>query len=152
LDSHVFHNQGSANERLWQAVIDSAVTEWVRGPERHKRKAEHFLFQDEDDFPFVCRSAGLNPESVRGSLWAIRAKLLLRRTRKSHNNTSPLSGPQPDRHIRSHIGPEKSCQFNRSMQHHLIIWSDNTSSREPICKAVLNQNLNRAVFLLHQRP
>ena len=74
MDSQVFHNQGSGNERLWQAVIDSAITEWVRGPERHKRKAEYFLFQDEDDFPFVCHFAGLNPESVRESLWAIRAQ------------------------------------------------------------------------------
>jgi len=74
LDSHVFHNQGSANERLWQAVINNAISEWVRGPELHKRNAEYFLFEDEEDFPFVCRSAGLNPGSVRESLWAIRAQ------------------------------------------------------------------------------
>ncbi len=29
---------------------------------------------------------------------------------------------------------------------------DNASSRETISKAVLSQNLNRAVFRLHQRP
>lgn len=69
-----FQNQGSANERLWLAVIDSAIADWVRGPGRHKRKAEYFLFQDEEDFPFVCRSAGLNPETVRETLWAIRAQ------------------------------------------------------------------------------
>jgi hypothetical protein len=74
LDGYIFHHQGSANERLWQAVIDSAIREWVRGSARHKRKAEYFLFQDEEDFPFVCRSAGLNPESVRETLWEIRAK------------------------------------------------------------------------------
>ena len=74
MNSHVFHNQGSANEKLWQAVIDNAITEWVRDPERHKRKAEYFLFEDEEDFPYVCRSAGLNPGSVRESLWAIRAQ------------------------------------------------------------------------------
>jgi hypothetical protein len=74
LESLIFHNQGSANARLWQAVIDSAIADWVHGPLCHKRKAEHFLFQDEDDFPFVCRSAGLNPESVRETLWAIRAQ------------------------------------------------------------------------------
>ena len=51
-----------------------AIAEWVRGPVGHKHNAEYFLFQDEDDFPFVCRSAGLNPESVRESLWAIRAQ------------------------------------------------------------------------------
>jgi hypothetical protein len=74
LEGIVFHHQGSANERLWLAVIDSAITEWVRGSMRQKRNVEYFLFQDEVDFPFVCRSAGLNPESVRESLWLIRAQ------------------------------------------------------------------------------
>jgi hypothetical protein len=74
LDGPVFQNQGSANEKLWQAVIDSAIADWARGPISHKRKAEYFLFQDEEDFPYVCRSAGLNPESVRETLWAIRAQ------------------------------------------------------------------------------
>jgi hypothetical protein len=70
----VFHNQARATQRLWQAVIESAIAEWVRGPMEHKHKAERFLFQDDDDFPFVCRSAGLNPESVRETLWGIRAQ------------------------------------------------------------------------------
>ena len=70
----IFHDQGSANQKLWLAVIESAIAEWVRGPMPHKHKAERFLFQDEDDFPFVCRSAGLNPECVRETLWAIRAE------------------------------------------------------------------------------
>lgn len=74
LDGLVFQNQGSANEKLWQAVIDSAIADWARGPIPHKRKAEFFLFQDEEDFPYVCRSAGLNPESVRETLWTIRAQ------------------------------------------------------------------------------
>jgi hypothetical protein len=69
----VFPNQTSANEKLWLAVIDSAIADWIRGPVTHKRKAEYFLFEDDDDFPFVCRSAGLNPESVRDTLWTIRA-------------------------------------------------------------------------------
>ncbi len=66
-------NQGSANERLWQAIINRVIADWVHGPHVHQRKAEFFLFQDEEDFPFVCRSAGLNPGSVRESLWMIRA-------------------------------------------------------------------------------
>ncbi len=70
----VFPNQGSANEKLWLAVIDSAIADWVRGPERNKRKAEFFLFEDEEDFPFVCRSAGLDPSKVRDTLWTIRAQ------------------------------------------------------------------------------
>jgi hypothetical protein len=67
-------NQGSANQKLWMAVIDSAIADWVRGPSDHKHKAEFFLFQDEEDFPFVCRSAGLDPNRVRESLWTIRAQ------------------------------------------------------------------------------
>ena len=74
MDRLAFHNQGSANQRLWLAVIESAIAEWMRGPMRHKHKADYFLFQDEEDFPFVCRSAGLNPEYVRETLWAIRAQ------------------------------------------------------------------------------
>ena len=74
MDCLVFHDQGSANQRLWMAVIESAIAEWVRGPVPHKHNAEYFLFQDEDDFPFVCRSAGLNPEYVRETLWVIRAE------------------------------------------------------------------------------
>jgi hypothetical protein len=74
LDSPIAQNQESASEKLWQAVIDSAIGEWVLGSEHHKRKAEYFLFQDEDHFTFVCRSAGLNPRSVRESLWVIRAQ------------------------------------------------------------------------------
>jgi hypothetical protein len=66
--------EGSTNEKLWMAVIDSAIADWVRGPAVHKRKAEFFLFEDQDDFPFVCRSAGLDPELVRDSLWAVRAQ------------------------------------------------------------------------------
>jgi hypothetical protein len=73
MDGHAIQDRGTANRKLWFAVIESAISEWVRGPVRHKRKAEHFLFEDQDDFPFVCRFAGLNPESVRETLWAIRA-------------------------------------------------------------------------------
>ena len=74
MDEQVFQNQGNATEKLWMAVIDSAIADWVRGPGRHKTKAEFFRFEDNDDFPFVCRSSGLNPECVRESLWAIRAR------------------------------------------------------------------------------
>lgn len=74
MDSLAIQNAGTAHKKLWRAVIDSAITEWVRGPVRLRRTAEYFLFHDENDFPFVCRSAGLNSESVRESLWAIRAQ------------------------------------------------------------------------------
>lgn len=65
--------QGNANEKVWLAVIDSAISDWMNGPNVHQRKAEFFLFQDEEDFPFVCRSAGLDPTGVRESLWLLRA-------------------------------------------------------------------------------
>jgi hypothetical protein len=74
LETQIFPKQGGSNERVWQAVIENAIAEWVRGPELQKRQAEYFLFEDEEDFPYVCRSAGLNPGSVRESLWAIRAQ------------------------------------------------------------------------------
>ena len=74
MDSMAIQNPASTHQKLWQAVIYSAISEWVRGPVEHKHQAEYFLFQDEEDFPFVCRSAGLNPESVRETLWAIRAQ------------------------------------------------------------------------------
>ncbi|HEX3372041.1 MAG TPA: hypothetical protein VHS08_05955 [Candidatus Acidoferrales bacterium] len=74
MENLAIQDQGSANQKLWQAVINSAIAEWARGSLCHKEKAEHFLFHDQDDFPFVCHSAGLNPESVRESLWLIRAQ------------------------------------------------------------------------------
>lgn len=83
MDIPTVHSQGSTHQKLWQAVIDTAIAEWARGPLQHKSKAEYFLFRDEDDFPFVCRSAGLNPEAVRESLWAIRAQAA------SASNTNP---------------------------------------------------------------
>ncbi|MBZ5641500.1 MAG: hypothetical protein LAO19_01960 [Acidobacteriia bacterium] len=77
MDNLASQNQGRSNQKLWQAVISSALADWVRGPARHKEKAEYFLFHDQDDFPFVCRFAGLNPESVRESLWLIRAQAVV---------------------------------------------------------------------------
>jgi hypothetical protein len=74
VDGLVFKNLGNGNEKLWRAVIDSAIADWVRGPNLHKHKAEFFLFHDQDDFPFVCRSAGLDPESLRETLWTLRAQ------------------------------------------------------------------------------
>jgi hypothetical protein len=83
LDNLAIQNQGSTHQKIWQAVIDSAIAEWARGPVQHKDKAAHFLFYDEDDFPFVCRSAGLDPEAVRESLWAIRARAVVGRSKNA---------------------------------------------------------------------
>jgi len=46
--------------RLWQAVLLRTIQEWVSGPLRQQRQAEHYLFHDNTDFPRVCHSAGLD--------------------------------------------------------------------------------------------
>jgi hypothetical protein len=58
--------------RLWQAVILSAVEDWVSGRLRSKREAEIYLFEDEVDFPRVCESAGMNADRLRSRLKKLR--------------------------------------------------------------------------------
>jgi hypothetical protein len=62
----------SPETRLWQAVILSAVEDWVSGGLRTKRLAEAYLFEDQTDFPRVCESAGMNPDRLRGRLKKMR--------------------------------------------------------------------------------
>jgi len=57
-----------AEQRVWTAVIARTVEEWVSGPLRSQREAESYLFSDDDDFPAVCRSAGLDPQTLRRKL------------------------------------------------------------------------------------
>lgn len=52
-------------QRLWRAVIATAVQEWVDGPLRIKREAENFLFGNSKDYRTVCFSAGINPDHLR---------------------------------------------------------------------------------------
>lgn len=59
-------------QRLWRAVLVSTVQEWIHGPLRKKREAEHFLFQDNDDYRTVCRSAGIDPAHFRNRLEKMR--------------------------------------------------------------------------------
>src|SRR5450631_2713602 len=47
---------------------------------------------------------------------------------------------------------EKTCRFNWSMQHPITNCNYNTSRRESICKAALNQNLTRAFDLFDLTP
>ncbi len=54
--------------RLWTAVIAKTVEEWMSGPSRRQQEAEHFLFNDEKDFPLVCQSAGMDPGALRSKL------------------------------------------------------------------------------------
>ena len=78
-----------AETRLWQAVILSAVEDWVSGPQRSKLEAEAYIFRDEVDFPRVCQSAGMNASQLRSRL-----KQLRQRSRREpadlcdHQNTS----------------------------------------------------------------
>jgi hypothetical protein len=58
--------------RLWQAVIVTAIQEWISGPLRSKRQAEEYLFQDQKDFPAVCQSAGLDAGRLRAKLNRLR--------------------------------------------------------------------------------
>lgn len=67
-------NQGTAEERLWRAVITKSLEEWICGPLSHSRKAEQFLFEDKKDFEAVCSSAGMDPERLRKRLETIRAR------------------------------------------------------------------------------
>jgi len=64
--------QGTAEEKLWRAVIAKTLEEWVSGPLRYSRIAEEFLFDDERDFRAVCSSAGMDPSHLRKRLQSIR--------------------------------------------------------------------------------
>jgi hypothetical protein len=66
--------KGTAEEKLWRAVIARTLEEWVRGPLRYSRIAEEFLFQDDRDFRAVCSSAGVDPSHLRKRLETIRAR------------------------------------------------------------------------------
>src|SRR5579863_2352037 len=75
-ESSVFGNRdyGTAEEKLWRAVIARTLEEWVRGPLSYSRKAEEFLFNDNKDFLAVCSSAGMDPGNLRKRLLSIRAR------------------------------------------------------------------------------
>jgi hypothetical protein len=60
-------------QKLWCAVIANSVEDWIYGPLHRQREAEHYLFEDEDDFHMVCFSAGMDPTYFRERLKRIRA-------------------------------------------------------------------------------
>jgi hypothetical protein len=74
--SSILHiqDQGTAEERLWRAVITKTLEEWMCGPLSFSRKAEQFLFEDKKDFKAVCSSAGMDPIRLRKRLMTIRAR------------------------------------------------------------------------------
>jgi hypothetical protein len=65
-----------SEKRLWQAVLVTAIREWMSGPLRQKRKAEEYLFQDRKDFETVCKSAGMDPDHLRAKLQRLRMMLV----------------------------------------------------------------------------
>jgi hypothetical protein len=101
-ESSVFGNRdyGTAEEKLWRAVIARTLEEWVCGPLSRSRKAEQFLFNDEKDFQAVCSSAGMDPLNFRRRLHVIRARgiqkeisrLRFRRNKKSSFQPSGIWG------------------------------------------------------------
>ena len=72
--------------RLWTAVLARTIEEWVSGPSRKKREAEQYLFNDNEDFPLVCQSAGIDPGRLRADLRRLRAKGATSPDAKAHLN------------------------------------------------------------------
>jgi hypothetical protein len=66
-------SQPEAEEQLWRAVIVTAIEEWLGGPLSRRREAEQYLFNDQKDFPLVCRSAGIDAKAFRVRLAQMRA-------------------------------------------------------------------------------
>jgi len=69
-----FHERGTAEEKLWRAVITKSLEEWICGPLSFSRKAEEFLFEDNHDFQAVCSSAGMDADRLRNRLKTLRAR------------------------------------------------------------------------------
>jgi hypothetical protein len=97
-ESSVFQNQndGTAEERLWRAVIARTLEEWISGPLRYSRIAEEFLFHDNKDFLSVCSSAGMDPFSLRKKLESIRVRAF-----QKSGNPARAAGSEPIRHRNS---------------------------------------------------
>jgi hypothetical protein len=96
--SSVLHiqDQGTAEERLWRAVITKTLEEWMCGPLSFSRKAEQFLFDDNKDFKAVCSSAGMDPIRLRKRLQTIRARGIQKENIPFRVRTHKrLSFPQP---------------------------------------------------------
>ena len=66
-----------SEKRLWQTVLLTTIQEWMWGPLRRKRQAEEYLFQDQQDFQTVCKSAGMDPDQLRAKLNRLRLRLLM---------------------------------------------------------------------------
>jgi hypothetical protein len=63
-----------AEVRLWQAVVVRAIEDWMTGPTRQQRQAEHYIFDKKTDFVTVCERAGLNADDLRARLSRLRSR------------------------------------------------------------------------------
>lgn len=67
-----------AERRLWIAVLTSAVEDWKNGTLRHRREAQQFLFENQQDFERVCASAGVDASGFRTALLRIGKKIAMK--------------------------------------------------------------------------
>jgi hypothetical protein len=75
IEREIMGAEDTAGEiRLWQAVVVRAIEDWISGPIRQQRQAEHYIFDQNTDFAVVCQSAGLNAEDLRARLARIRSR------------------------------------------------------------------------------
>src|SRR5882762_8884145 len=86
--------QGTAEEKLWRAVIAKTLEEWVRGPLRYSRIAEEFLFDNDRDFRAVCSSAGMDPSHLRNRLKSIRERGIQKEAFQFRTRVQKKSSPQ----------------------------------------------------------
>jgi len=70
--AYICEERVTEEQNLWRAVIANTVEDWIYGPVHRQREAEHFLFEDQDDFHMVCFSAGMDPRYFRERLKRIR--------------------------------------------------------------------------------
>jgi hypothetical protein len=89
------HDRATAEERLWRAVITKTLEEWICGPLTFSRKAEQFLFDDNNDFKAVCSSAGMDPDRLRRRLKTIRARGIQKESLSFRALHKKISLPQP---------------------------------------------------------
>jgi hypothetical protein len=76
IEQDVIGAEETAGEvRLWQAVVVRAIEDWMSGPLRQRRQADHYIFAD-NDFATVCQSARLDADDLRARLSKIRSRNL----------------------------------------------------------------------------